>query len=187
MSKTNWTCISFHIFLSLQPRNLLSPLLLVHLNHTVAFFAPLQVSSSLSLCSICPSSRLQQLTPCPVQCLPLPAPLLPLCPFSNSVFIMLISPPQHRLQRLPQLLQGHHSLNQSLLITRISLYHIPLECLFHLPELRGADQCTNLIYENINNEDFYFYNVHGCTLQQTFTIMKLSEVPTVSWWSRYPS
>lgn len=58
------------------------------------------------------------------------------------------------LQSLPQLLQGHHSLKQSLLITSILLYHVPLLCLFHLPELIGADQCPNLIYEKTNNEDF---------------------------------
>lgn len=36
-----------HIFLSLQPCNLLSPHFLVHPNHTVAFFASLEFSSSL--------------------------------------------------------------------------------------------------------------------------------------------
>lgn len=66
-----------HIFLSPQPCNRLSPHFLVHPNHTVAFFASLQVSSSLYALHL---SFFKASTADPMPC-SVPSPSCSLAPF----------------------------------------------------------------------------------------------------------
>lgn len=91
--------------------------------------------------------------------------------------------PTFKPQSLPQLLQGHHFLKQSLVITRISSLS-PASCVFVSPawiaRCRQVCRPTSKFMKWLIMRIF----VHGCTLQQTFTIMKLCHVPTVSSWSR---
>lgn len=102
-----------HTFLSLQPCKLLSPHFLVHPNHTVAFFAFLQVSSSLSPLHLV---LLQDFNCWPHALFSAFPFLLPgfLCVLSAILSLSCWSPLCSRVpQSLSQLLQGHHSWKQS--------------------------------------------------------------------------
>lgn len=128
-----------HLFLSLLPGNLISPHFLVHPNlpRQVAFLCFItSVTSSLSPLHLSFLFKTSTADPMPHS-----VPSCSLVPFVSFQLFWLYhadlpssaQSPTFKPQSLPQLLQGHHFLKQSLLITSIS----PLShafCVFVSPD-----------------------------------------------------